>query len=576
MQVHFLWLFLLNAYLCGSLPFGYFFAKKVKGKYFDIRDWGSSNIGFTNVWKVLGLKIGLPVLIADILKGFVPVLLCRLFFGEVWGGIALLLAALGHARSIYFFWKEGVFSGGKAVATLLGGTFALQPVVAIVALVVWGVVLKFSKYMSVASLSGGLIAFVSSLLLRQGLYWNIIFGLVFLAVVFTHMRNIGRLIQGIEPKITENRGAGGLDPKKKIVAFGVHPLSMLDVKQMAPWLIRLLEKKVITERDIRRIIRYLPIIESDQITGIKTKDGCEITVLFLSIPLMPDQIKDPSAYSRILYAMLKAATVQAQRRGATVFTLGALLSTERNGGEELQKWAIDRGLTIKIDNGATYTIAATLAALERETRKPLSECTLATIGASGFIGGTIVRLVARQNKTKVQLAYARDDRKMEGLKNLATLLSSDDLAGLSEADIVILSTSSPDFIITPQNCHVLKENAVVLDVAAPADFDDEVLKLRPDIKLVRCGLISLPGEPEWKIDLHFGSIKKQSREVKLVPACLAQCTILAATGEYKYAATGAIIRQADVDFFTEAAERLGYEIITSEVSESEVFKRVER
>lgn len=339
MQTLFLFLCLLGAYLCGSIPFGYWFAKKAKGKHFDIRDWGSSNIGFTNVWKVLGLRIGLPVLIADILKGFVPVYACKILFGETWGAVALILSALGHARSIFFFWKEGVFSGGKAVATLLGGLLALEPIIALIALCVWGIVLKTSKYMSIASLSGGLAAFASSIVLQKSPAWKIFFGLVFMSVVLTHMRNIVRLTNGIESKITADRGAGGYDCRRKTVAFGCHPVTMEDVKQMAPWLIRLMEKKVLTDRDVRRIIRYFPIQECDQITGIKTLNRIEVTVLFLAIPLLPEQIKDPK-FGKILDAMIKAAIVQAQRMGATVFVLGALLSTEGNGGF----WTIKSGL----------------------------------------------------------------------------------------------------------------------------------------------------------------------------------------------------------------------------------------
>lgn len=575
MYVYILILCLLGAYLCGSIPFGYLFAKRAKGKEFDIRDWGSSNIGFTNVWKVLGLKIGLPVLFADVLKGLIPVLVCKYLFGEVWGAVALLLAALGHARSVYFFWREGVFSGGKAVATFLGGILALQPAIALFALVVWGIVLKKSEYMSVASISAGLAAFLGSvaltLIYNRGPFWNVILGLVCLAIICTHWRNIGRLIKGIESKITENRGAGDLDPKKKIVAFALHPLDMDDVGQMAPWLIRFLRKKVFTERDVRRIIRYFPVLESDLITGVKTLDGCEVTVLFIAIPLLPKQIKDP-AYSKVLEAMLRAAAVQAQRRGAVILTLGALLSTEGNGGADLQKWATKRGLTITIDNGAPLTIAATIKMIETVVHRPLKECVVATVGASGIIGGTLVRQLARQEIAKSLIAIARSEKKIEGLKTL--LFTSTALEGLREADVVIFTTSSPDYIITKENCHFLKKGAVIIDVAVPRDVDDKVLELRPDLLIYRSGLVVLPGEPSLAIDLHFGTVVRNGREVKLVPACLAGGVAMAAAGKYEHACTGAMIRWETISFFLDAIEMQGFEIVISKVSEPELFGRV--
>lgn len=576
-QLAYLVLNLIGSYLLGSIPFGYWFARRAKGGLFDIRDWGSSNIGFTNVWKVLGIKIGLPVLIADILKGLVPVLLCKYFFGEFWGAIALICAALGHAKSIYFFWKEGVFSGGKAVATLLGGILALQPIIALVALIVWGIVLKTSKYMSVASLSGALMALVCAFLLHKNPLWFGFFGFVFLAVVITHLRNIGRLISGVEPKITQNRGAGGLDPKKKIVAFALHPRNIEeDVKQMTPWLVRLLDKKRITEKEIKRIILKCPVLESDEITNIVTKDGHEATVLITAIPLLPDQIKNDDN-ANILDAMLKAALVQSQRRGATVFTLGALLSTKGNGGSALQKWAINRGLTIKVDNGAAFTIAATMMAMEREAKalnKPLSECVIATVGATGFIGGMLVRSIEDQKKAKKQLAYVRDKSKIKDPVAFTEYINSQDLSGLIEADIVILTTSSTGYIITPENCHFLKQGAIIIDVAEPKDFDNNVLGERTDLILIRSGLVLMPGDPKWKIDLHFGSVNRDGKETKLVPACLAQGTILGVTEQYQHASNGSFLRTENVEFFAREAEKLGYEIITSEVSEAELFMKV--
>lgn len=568
---------LIFAYLSGSIPFGYLYAKRATGnKHFDIRDWGSANIGFTNVWKVLGIKIGLPVLAADILKGALPVLLCKALFGEYWGALALILAALGHNLSIYFFLLEKEFSGGKAVATSLGGILVLQPIIALVALIVWAIVLKTSKYMSVASLSATLASFVCAIALGKGSFWYVFFGVIFLGISFTHWRNIGRLINGIEPKITENRGAGGLDPRKRISAFLLHPITMEDIRQMVPWLVDLLDKKVISERDIRRIIRHCPVSESAQVMGIKTLNGFEGVILLFVIPLLPDQIKDPR-YSNVLMAMLKAGIIQAQRRGAPVVTFGALLSTVGNGGADLQEWATARGLTIKVDNGAAFTVASTLMMLENIGGRSLSEQNVAIIGATGYIAGTLSRSLTGSFEPKSLTHYVRDERKITDPDARAKCINSADLSGLIEADIVICLTSSPKCIITLENCHFLKQGAIILDVAVPADFDDAVLTIRPDVKLVRCGLIGLPGDDiELRIDLHFGSFQRNGKTIPCVPACMAQGAMLswANPEDLVHASTGKRIRTEDIEFFVKFAEETGVEVVPSQLVEQDVFQGV--
>lgn len=91
------------AYICGSMPFGYWFGKWAKGPHFDIRDHGSGNIGFTNVKRVLGWKVALPVLIFDIGKGLLPTLLGKATHGEILATVCMLAAATGHAFSLYFY-----------------------------------------------------------------------------------------------------------------------------------------------------------------------------------------------------------------------------------------------------------------------------------------------------------------------------------------------------------------------------------------------------------------------------------------------------------------------------------------
>src|SRR5436190_8322894 len=116
----------LASYVTGATPFGYF-AGKMRGV--DIRQHGSGNIGATNVFRVLGKGIGIPVFILDMLKGFLPVILTESILKDrdipaVWPAISAAVGAVvGHN---FTFWLH--FKGGKGIATSAGGLLALLPV----------------------------------------------------------------------------------------------------------------------------------------------------------------------------------------------------------------------------------------------------------------------------------------------------------------------------------------------------------------------------------------------------------------------------------------------------------------
>jgi predicted amino acid dehydrogenase len=100
-----------------------------------------------------------------------------------------------------------------------------------------------------------------------------------------------------------------------------------------------------------------------------------------------------------------------------------------------------------------------------------------------------------------------------------------------------------------------------MDVARPIDFDDKILETRPDIELIRCGLIKFPGA-ECKIDFHFNGY---------YPACLIQVIILALTGENQRSTKTIRISAEDVDWFIDKLNFYGFEVDTSHVDEYGVF-----
>ena len=201
----------LAGYLSGATPFGYF-GGRLKG--IDIREHGSGNIGATNVIRVCGKGVGIPVFILDVLKGWLPAWLALHWFhahgasaevatsGAIVAGIA---AVMGHN---FTFWLKG--KGGKGIATSTGALLAVAPVAVGVALVVWYATLKLSRYVSVASMVAGLAVPVTLavMMLRTG-HWNVVllgFGLALavLAIV-RHKANIQRLLAGTENKVGQKK-----------------------------------------------------------------------------------------------------------------------------------------------------------------------------------------------------------------------------------------------------------------------------------------------------------------------------------------------------------------------------------
>jgi glycerol-3-phosphate acyltransferase PlsY len=197
-------LLFFSAYLLGSIPTAVWI-----GKIFyklDVRDHGSKNAGFTNAMRILGLKAGIPVLLLDIAKGFFAVFLFKLFpedliteFTQQSFPIILgLLALLGHIFPIL-----AQFRGGKGVATGAGLLLGLFPLGAGLALAVFLILLFTFKYVSLGSLIASLSFPVWVLIFYpvQNISLLVFSFLLTSVIIFTHRKNIGRLIKGKENKI---------------------------------------------------------------------------------------------------------------------------------------------------------------------------------------------------------------------------------------------------------------------------------------------------------------------------------------------------------------------------------------
>lgn len=193
------------AYLVGSIPTSVWWGRAFFGM--DVREHGSRNAGATNTFRVLGPKAGVPVLLIDILKGFLPVRLLPNFTDLepdtapwMWFRVALVGAAvIGHLYPVF-----AGFKGGKGVATSLGGVLAVHPGAAAICVAVFAVVFLLSRYVSLGSLCAA-IAFplVVIVVYKEFSAVKIGFAVVLCLLVFyTHRENIGRLLRGEENRMS--------------------------------------------------------------------------------------------------------------------------------------------------------------------------------------------------------------------------------------------------------------------------------------------------------------------------------------------------------------------------------------
>ncbi|MBO1510137.1 glycerol-3-phosphate 1-O-acyltransferase PlsY [Metabacillus bambusae] len=182
------------AYLLGSIPSGLIVGKLGYG--IDIREHGSGNLGGTNTFRTLGVKAGLIVTSADILKGTLASALPSLFFNSDLNSLLVgVFAVIGHTYPIF-----AKFKGGKAVATSAGLLLFSAPVMFITILAFFFIVLYITKYVSLSSMLAGVYGIIYSLFTKD-IPLIIVISLLTVFVIYRHRANIKRIINKTEPKV---------------------------------------------------------------------------------------------------------------------------------------------------------------------------------------------------------------------------------------------------------------------------------------------------------------------------------------------------------------------------------------
>ncbi len=203
MNLLFLAVSTILAYLIGSIPVAYIFGRLLKG--IDIREHGSGNMGATNALRVLGRWPGLVVLILDIIKGIIPVTVLANVFG-LGDPLSLVIIAIatvaGHNWTIFLGFK-----GGKGMATSLGVLIGLAIQFQVLSIILLWVVMTWLAFfllfgfVSLASIIAAVVFPILMVAFFEPLPLIILSIVLCIFIVFRHRSNIKRLAKGQEPRV---------------------------------------------------------------------------------------------------------------------------------------------------------------------------------------------------------------------------------------------------------------------------------------------------------------------------------------------------------------------------------------
>ncbi len=543
------------AYLLGGLPLGYLL---LRARGVDPRTASPYTLGLEAALARQGLGLALLAFLLDALKGALPVLWGRALGLGLEGLLGLgLLAYLGHLYPLYprLDWPLR----GKGAGVLLGLLMALPlpPEKGFIPLALALTLWALTGYTSLAVLGLSLGLFLLGLWAFPplGKLWA---GLLFLLALWRHKENLGRLLEGTEPRLGEPLP---LPSERRVVcAFMIHPLTLEDFWQSPRfrWARPLVRLGLLRPQWIEALAERFRPMKVGEIRGVRTRDGREVVCHLISAPLLPHQIvgKPDLAVRRAIQGARLA-----QELGATVVGLGAFWSVVGEKGKAVQE-AVPG---IQVTNGGALTAgtvrAAIPAILERFRRegRVLEEATAAVVGANGVVGFGIARQLAPLVGRLILVGRDRErlERAADSLrKNLARkgrlpeIQVSTEISAIREADLVFTATSDPRPVIYKEH---VKPGAWIYDEGVPPDVHPSVLEV-PGVRVVPGGVVRLPGSARASLDLHFGGEDR-------VPACLAETMVLAAEGAFDRKSLGGEVRTENIQFFVERAEALGFEVV---------------
>lgn len=549
------------AYLIGTVPAGAAWVRRTTGR--EARDLNPHLLGVENVLRLGGLPAALGSFALDVVKGAVGVALVA-----PWAAGAAPVGAaavyLGHLVPWRGAWG-GDLPRGRGNGVLLGvlaawaatgderGVLLALPVLA------YAGVLAATRFVALATVAG-LLTLPLALLLGGASAASLTAATVLAGVGTWRQKSaLSRLQDGTEPRLGDPPPVRGLDPGVVLAAFMIHPMTIEDVWQ--PPSLRWLEAPVrrgwVPEGWVRRVLPWLRPQVRGEIRGVRLADGRELRVALIGGTMLPDQIRSQTEQAERM--AIQGARL-ARDLGAEAFGLGAFWSTVGDKGLVVQAAVPDLAIT----NGGAYTAATVRAAVPGLLQRfeaeggDLRAAEAAVIGANGVVAFGVARVLAGEVGRLVLVGRDADrlERSATTLRRKHPALEvrvAVDVAAVRDADLVFTATSDPNPVLGP--AHV-KPGAWVFDLGRPADVHPDVAAV-PGVKVIPGGVVRPPGDLRSQIDLHFGD--------GLVPACLAETMIMTATRAFERASLGPQTRSADIAWYLEEGERLGFEIVTHDL-----------
>ncbi len=257
--------------------------------------------------------------------------------------------------------------------------------------------------------------------------------------------------------------------------------------------------------------------------SIVSATGKTLDLLFLALPLTARQFEKALAQgdSGWLLEQIQEAVIMAHAKGARLLGLGGFTSIATGQGLRL------RSSPIPVTTGNAMTVAAGLQALEKAAAQldlPLGDATLGILGATGNIGSIYGEMMAARVPSLLLIGRPRARRRLEKLAHRISrrfpkthIEVSDDLRDLGKCDLIVAASSSSEPLIQPGD--VSPKTRLICDIALPGDTSDALRLQRPDLRILRGGILQLPGNPDFQV-----------RGLRLPPghlyACMAETLLL--------------------------------------------------
>ncbi|GAA5501599.1 glycerol-3-phosphate acyltransferase [Deinococcus xinjiangensis] len=550
-------LLLVVAFLVGSLPLGHWLLARAG---VSTRLNSAHNLGVENVLRRVGPRLALSSAALDALKGVVAILMASSLGLQEVTIMAALATYLGHLNPPKFLYGATP-PRGRGNLVLLGVlaglvvTGALPFWAGLLPVLVYAAVAGYWGFISAATLAGLAALTLAVAALHIGPAAKLTTLGLLVAAGWRFKENVGRMLDGTEPRVGEDVPLAGKRDDVVVAAFMIHPMNLHDFwsAQRFAWLKPLVERGLVSEKMVRQMADEMRPMKVGELRGIRTAQGKEIRCYLLSAPLLPDRFRDdPELATK---RAIEGARL-AHELGAEVVGLGAFWSVVGNKGVDVQAAVPE----ITVTNGGAYTSGTIKAAIPgilkhfESAGRDLKRATAGIVGANGVVAFGIARTIAPQVGKVIMIG--RDLEKLERSANTlrraakeTEIVTTTSYDTLNEADLIFSATSDPNPVIFPQH---VKQGAWIFDEGRPADVDESVSKV-PDVRIIPGGLVRPPGSMTTNIDLQFGQGN--------VPACLAETLIIAATGEHERKSLGPQTLTENINFFVDEAQKLGFEVV---------------